>query len=572
MSRHKIVNNMIKHGDFGMDIDAFNEEYQDICNQCGRKATGYDDPSSNIFYCNDCWWYFNNPNQSQTNNTNNNAINNNNNNNNNNSTNNSPNKKKRKKRKKNTPNSGTNTANNTPAKSVGVSTNNVKQQNNSASKPKPVSTGNSNNNINNNNSNNSNNSNNNRKVSKPKSGGGIFSNRASLFDDRPSLFGDNNSKPKASKFTGPKNVELFDEDVDPNTVNTRDENSFFGYDDSIKPTPNETKTNNNDNIPEIKAEPIIQLKSKKNKQQNNDRIRTATKGMKIESQKSYEKRKKLKESMIYKRFGITNINGNKVKYERKPHINLCIIGHVDAGKSTMMGHLLYKYGNIDKKLMHKYTKESNERGKGSFKYAWVLDCHDEERERGITVDVSTNYFETENRCITILDNPGHKDFIPNMITGVAQADTAILVVNSNINEFENDFSDKGQTKEHALIAKSLGINQIIIAVNKMDKINWDKNRFEMIKAMILKFLKKIGFKSKNILWCPVSGLTGINLIPKEMTKIKDKNSNNNDNNIWYKKDYKTLIEIIDTLKPNANIKDAFNDLRMTYVFHVINTI
>ena len=325
-------------------------------------------------------------------------------------------------------------------------------------------------------------------------------------------------------------------------------------------------------------------------------------GHRIESQQTYERHKQQKKELINLRFGINENKQNEIdrdidhdkdgdnkrkkknkhKTEQKPHINLVVIGHVDAGKSTLMGRLLYEYGIVENKTMHKYKKESQQSGKSSFAYAWVLDCHEEERKRGITVDVSTHYFETEHRCITLLDSPGHKDFIPNMISGASQADAAILVINSKKGDFETGFDiNNGQTREHALIAKSLGVQQIIVAVNKMDCCDWNKKRFDMIVDQLKDFLKEIGFvnkgkskKKRNVIFIPVSGLTGGNLINDDakkdnnaddeiMNKIKDK---------WWKKEindpYHTnlsLFEVIDRLRPSSTIlNDSLNGrLRMS---------
>merc|ERR1711934_591521 len=151
--------------------------------------------------------------------------------------------------------------------------------------------------------------------------------------------------------------------------------------------------------------------------------------------------------------------------KEKDKINLVVIGHVDSGKSTSTGHLIYKCGGIDKRTIEKFEKESTDAGKGSFKYAWVLDKLKAERERGITIDIALWKFETEKYNFTIIDAPGHRDFIKNMITGTSQADVAILMIASPSGEFEAGWSKEGQTREHALLAFTMGVKQMICCTN-----------------------------------------------------------------------------------------------------------
>merc|ERR1712137_946776 len=154
------------------------------------------------------------------------------------------------------------------------------------------------------------------------------------------------------------------------------------------------------------------------------------------------------------------------------HVSLVVIGHVDAGKSTTTGHLIYKCGGIEKRTIEKFEKEAAEMGKSSFKYAWVLDNLKAERERGITIDIALWKFESPKYAFTVIDAPGHRDFIKNMITVTSQADCAILIIATGIGEFEAGISKDGQTREHALLAFTLGVRQLIVACNKMDTCKW----------------------------------------------------------------------------------------------------
>jgi len=200
--------------------------------------------------------------------------------------------------------------------------------------------------------------------------------------------------------------------------------------------------------------------------------------------------------------------------KEKVHINLVVIGHVDSGKSTTTGHLIYKCGGIDKRTIEKFEKEANEMGKGSFKYAWVLDKLKAERERGITIDIALWKFTTNKYEFTIIDAPGHRDFIKNMITGTSQADVAVLVVAAGKGEFEAGIDNNGQTREHALLAFTLGVKQMIVAVNKMDSdsVLWSEERFKEIVDATSQFLKRIGWKTETIPFIPLSGWTGDNMI------------------------------------------------------------
>jgi elongation factor 1-alpha len=222
--------------------------------------------------------------------------------------------------------------------------------------------------------------------------------------------------------------------------------------------------------------------------------------------------------------------------KEKAHINIVVIGHVDAGKSTTTGHLIYKCGGIDKRTIEKFEKESKDMGKASFKYAWVLDKLKAERERGITIDIALWKFETPKYYITIIDAPGHRDFIKNMITGTSQADCAVLVIASGTGEFEAGIAKNGQTREHALLAYTLGVKQMIVAVNKMDdkSVNYSQARFNEIQTEVSNFLKKIGYNPEKIPFVPISGWNGDNMLEKS------------DNMPWYKGF--TLLEALDSVQ------------------------
>ncbi|KAG0645971.1 hbs1 [Hyphodiscus hymeniophilus] len=196
--------------------------------------------------------------------------------------------------------------------------------------------------------------------------------------------------------------------------------------------------------------------------------------------------------------------------EKKNEANFVVIGHVDAGKSTLMGRLLYDLKVVDQRTIDRYRSEAEKMGKSSFALAWVLDQGSEERARGVTIDIATNKFFTDKTNFTILDAPGHRDFIPNMIAGASQADFAVLVIDASTGSFESGL--KGQTKEHALLVRSMGVQRVIIAVNKLDTVSWSEDRFTEISQQISAFLTAAGFLSKNITFIPCSGLRGDNIV------------------------------------------------------------
>ncbi len=214
--------------------------------------------------------------------------------------------------------------------------------------------------------------------------------------------------------------------------------------------------------------------------------------------------------------------------EKKTHINLVFIGHVDHGKSTTVGRLLFDSGNIDEQTLRKLKDKAKELGKSGFEFAFVMDNLKEERERGLTIDLAHKKFETSKYYFTIIDAPGHKDFIKNMITGASQADAGVLVVAANDGIM-------AQTKEHVFLARTLGVNQLIIAVNKMDMVKYDEKRFSEVKADVEKLLQSVGYDPSKIPFVPLASLVGDNIAKKS------------ENMGWYKGE--NLIETMDKLNP-----------------------
>jgi len=215
----------------------------------------------------------------------------------------------------------------------------------------------------------------------------------------------------------------------------------------------------------------------------------------------------------------------------KDHLNLVIIGHIDHGKSTMMGALLIESGAITDREARELEKLAKEYDRESWSYAYVFDRLKEERQRGITIDLAFRKFETPNLYFTIIDAPGHQDFVKNMITGASQADAAILVVSGKKGEMEVGIAANGQTREHAYLAQTLGVKQLVVAVNKADVWDYSEDRYKEVKESISDLLSNIGFPVKKIPFVPVSGLAMENL-----SKPSDKLA-------WYKGP--TLIDAID---------------------------
>lgn len=264
---------------------------------------------------------------------------------------------------------------------------------------------------------------------------------------------------------------------------------------------------------------------------------------------------------------------NELAQKSRPCVNLVVVGHVDSGKSTLVGHLLYKIGQISGKQMHRMEVDSQRSGKASFKYAWALDETAEERARGVTIDIALTKFQTRTKDIVLLDAPGHVDFIPAVISGAAQADAALLVIDATRGEFETGFNAGGQTREHTFLVRSLGVKSIVVVVNKMDNVNWDWNRFSEIVEQLKPFLKQAGFDLQvDVQFVVCSGLTGENMVERRIDKVKKQSSHpqlEGDGGNW--DSMPSLIEVIDKIKQPERMVDKPTRVCVTDVFKGMST-
>lgn len=231
--------------------------------------------------------------------------------------------------------------------------------------------------------------------------------------------------------------------------------------------------------------------------------------------------------------------------------SMVFIGHVDAGKSTICGNLMFLNGVVDSRTIQKYKEEAKEKGRDSWWLAYVMDVSDEEKAKGKTVEVGRAQFDTQKKKYTIFDAPGHKNYVPNMIMGAALADVAGLVISARKGEFEAGFEKDGQTREHAQLAKSLGVQRLVVIVNKMDDCHWSKNRYAEIQKGLEPFLAATGYGEKEVVWVPIAGLQGHNIlepVPKATCN-------------WYTGP--TLMEILDDLTLDA--REAKGPLRIPII-------
>jgi peptide chain release factor subunit 3 len=241
----------------------------------------------------------------------------------------------------------------------------------------------------------------------------------------------------------------------------------------------------------------------------------------------------------------------------REHLTLVFIGHVDAGKSTLSGNILYLTDNVDKRTIERYEKEAKDRNRESWFLAFIMDTNEEERAKGITVEVGKAHFSTDIKRYTILDAPGHKNYVPNMIQGASQADVGILVISARKGEFETGFERGGQTREHAMLCKTLGVSYLIVAVNKMDEptVQWKKERFEECVNKIRPFLKSCGYIiKKEVKFIPISGLGGANVkfeVPESVCSWWKPMYTSNENNT----SSPTLLGLLDTLEMHGRDPD-----------------
>lgn len=259
---------------------------------------------------------------------------------------------------------------------------------------------------------------------------------------------------------------------------------------------------------------------------------------------------------------------NELIKSSRARVNLVVVGHVDAGKSTLVGHLLFKLGQISGKQMHRIEVDSQRQGKASFKFAWAMDETIEERARGVTIDIALTKFETPHREVILLDAPGHVDFIPAVISGAAQADAALLVVDATRGEFETGFTAGGQTREHTFLVRSLGVKSLIVVVNKMDTVNWNWGRFSDIVDQLKPFLKHVGYNlQEDVQFVVCSGLTGDNLIERRIDKTLKDSSHpqlEGDGGNW--SSVPSLLEAIDKIRQPERMVEKPTRVCVTDVF------
>mmetsp|Transcript_3206 Transcript_3206/g.4840 ORF Transcript_3206/g.4840 Transcript_3206/m.4840 type:complete len:600 (-) Transcript_3206:177-1976(-) len=312
--------------------------------------------------------------------------------------------------------------------------------------------------------------------------------------------------------------------------------------------------------PKVEAPKPVQTKPLEETPKPEPKVEAEPQVTKSKSDSKSKTEKRLSKAASAKDDLLKELNENGVKipeelkhHDKRPHLNVVFIGHVDAGKSTLSGQLLLLTGQVDQRTIEKYEREAKEKNRESWYLAFIMDTNEEERAKGKTVEVGRAHFETKKRRYTLLDAPGHKNYVPNMIAGAAQADIGVLIISARRSEFEAGFDRGGQTREHAMLAKTLGISRLVVAINKMDEstVKWDVDRYDKIKKKLGPFLKK-WFKPKDTAWLPVSAYTGDNL-----TKPLPKGHPCS----WYKG--KCLLDVLDNVRSTS--RDPKAGLRMPII-------
>ncbi|KAF5177622.1 Elongation factor 1-alpha [Thalictrum thalictroides] len=245
---------------------------------------------------------------------------------------------------------------------------------------------------------------------------------------------------------------------------------------------------------------------------------------------------------------------DETEEDKKRHLNVVFIGHVDAGKSTTGGQILFLSGQVDDRTIQKYEKEAKDKSRESWYMAYIMDTNEEERAKGKTVEVGRAHFETENTRFTMLDAPGHKNYVPNMIGGASQADVGVLVISARKGEFETGFEKGGQTREHVQLAKTLGVSKLLVVVNKMDEptVKWSKERYDEIESKMIPFLRSSGYNmKKDVQFLPISGLIGANM----KTRVEKSTCP------WW--DGPCLFEALDTVE--VTLRDPKGPVRMPII-------
>lgn len=284
--------------------------------------------------------------------------------------------------------------------------------------------------------------------------------------------------------------------------------------------------------PVAKPEPVEAAKQ-------TESISAATSSSPAPAKASVDKKKEIVDSMD---LPIEEEETGKEAVDDDPreHLNVVFIGHVDAGKSTCSGQVLLLTGMVNERLIEKYTKEASDKKHASWFLAYIMDALEEERAKGKTVEVGRAHFNSEVKRYTILDAPGHRNYVPNMIMGVAQADIGILIISARKGEFEAGFEKNGQTREHSLLARTLGVRTLLVAINKMDDptVNWDKKRYDEIVEKLNVFLATAGYNvKKDIIYLPIAGLAGLNIKAKLDSAVCN----------WYSGE--SLLGTLDALPP-----------------------